>query len=94
MPSLTDFKTSRICTLDCFLANAKSIVNKMNELEEYVFEYNPGVNMRSESWSRDSISNVELNFNCFHLLRSDRLFSKVGECHVKKYSIKLLLWMT
>ena len=35
--SLTDFKTNRICKLDCFLANARSIVNKMSELEEYVF---------------------------------------------------------
>ena len=31
--SLTDSKTNRICKLDCFLANARSIVNKMSELE-------------------------------------------------------------
>ena len=43
MSSLTDFKTNRICKLDCFLA--RSIVNKMSELEEFVFEYNPDVIM-------------------------------------------------
>ena len=43
MSSITDSKTNRICRLNCFIANARSIVNKMNELEEYVFEYNPDV---------------------------------------------------
>ena len=36
MSSLTDHKTNRICKLDCFLANASSIVNEMSELEECV----------------------------------------------------------
>ena len=59
MSSLTDFITNRICKLDCFLANARSIVNKMSELEEYAFEYNPDVIMISESWAHASISDVE-----------------------------------
>ena len=33
--SLTDSKTNIICKLDCFHANARSIINKMSELEEY-----------------------------------------------------------
>ena len=41
--SLANFRTIIICKLDCFLANARSIVNKMSEFEEYVFEYNPDV---------------------------------------------------
>ena len=36
MSSHTDFKTNKICKLDCPPANARSIVNKMSELEEYV----------------------------------------------------------
>ena len=79
MSSLTDSKTNRICKLDCFLANASCTVNKMSELEEYVFEYNPDV-MISESWAHDSISDEGLNLNCFNLSRSDRLFSKGGGC--------------
>ena len=66
--SLTDFKTNRICRLDCFLLNARSIVNNMSELEEYVFEYNPDVIMISESWDHDSISDVKLNLNGFNLI--------------------------
>ena len=45
MSSLTDSKTNRIYKLDCFLVNARSIVNKMNEREEYVLEYNPDIIM-------------------------------------------------
>ena len=77
--SLTDFRTNTICKLDCFLANARSIVNKMSDLEQYVFEYNPDV-MILESWAHDSISDVELNLSCFDLFRGDRLFSKGGGC--------------
>ena len=73
--TLTDFKTNRICKLDCFLVNAGSIVNKMSELEECVY-----VNMISESWAHDSISDVELNLSGFNLFRSYRLFSKGGGC--------------
>ena len=73
-------KINRICTLDCFPTNARSIVNKTSELEEYVFEYNPEVIIISDSWAQDSISDVELNLNGFNLLRSDRLFSKGGGC--------------
>ena len=62
--SITDSKTNGICKLNCFLANA-SIVNKMSELEEYVFEYNPDVTIISKSWAHDSISDVELNLNGF-----------------------------
>ena len=47
--SITDSKTNRICKLNCFLANAKSIVSKVIEHEEYVFEYNPDVIILSES---------------------------------------------
>ena len=46
MSSITDSKTNRMCKLDCFLANARSVVNKMSDFEEYVFEYNPDVIMK------------------------------------------------
>ena len=59
MSSITDFKTNRICNLDCLLANARRIPNKISELEEYVFEYNPDVIMISKSWAHDSISDVK-----------------------------------
>ena len=63
-----------------FFAYARSIVNKMSELGEYVFEYNPDVIMISELWAHDSISDVELILNGFELFRSDRLCSKGGGC--------------
>ena len=66
VPSITDSKTNRISMLCCFLVNARSIGNKMSELEEYVIEYNPDV-MISESWAHDLISDVELNLNGFEL---------------------------
>ena len=50
----------------------------MNELEEYVFEYNPDVITISESWVSDSISVLELNLNGFRLFRSVRLCSDGG----------------
>ena len=46
--SITDSKANRICKLNCFLVNTRSIVNKKSELEEYVSKYNPD-DMVSES---------------------------------------------
>ena len=84
---------TNILTFTIFLANARSIVNKMSELEEYVFEYYPDVIMISESWAHDSISDVELNLKGFNLLRSDRLFSKGGGCmlYVKELYIAIVV---
>ena len=43
--SIADTMTNRMCKLNCFLADTRSIVSKIIELEEYVFEYNPDVIM-------------------------------------------------
>ena len=53
-----------------------------------MFEYNPYVNMISESWVNDSISDEKLNLSGFKLRRNDRLCSKGGRCmlYVKELS--------
>ena len=56
------FKVTRIFQLNCFLGNKGNIVSNINELEEYIFEYNPDIFIISDSWVNISIDDVEINF--------------------------------
>ena len=61
------------CKLKCFYFNARSIINKRDELELYVFQENPDIIGITETWATDSIGDSELNLDGYTMLRKDRV---------------------
>ena len=59
-------------SISCFLANAGSIINRMHELESYVYALKPDLIMITESWSGEDISDAELSIDDFSIFCSDR----------------------
>ena len=59
-------------SISCFLANAGSIINRMHELESYVYALKPDLIMITESWSGEDISDAELSIDYFSIFCSDR----------------------
>ena len=47
----------------CSLVNARSIINKMDELESYVYALKPDLIMITESWAREDMSDAELSID-------------------------------
>ena len=64
----------------CFLVNARSIINKMDELENYVHALKPDLTMITESWAREDISDSESSINDFVIFHNDRKISVGGGC--------------
>ena len=58
--------------LRCVLLNARSLVNKIDDIRCYVFETDPDIVMVTESWGRDAIDDVSLNLPGYFLKRRDR----------------------
>ena len=58
--------------LNCFYANARSVVNKMEELELYVHEEKPYVIGITETWGNSKIENSEISFEGFQTFRKER----------------------
>ena len=54
------------------LVNARSIINKMDELESYVCAHKPDLIMITESWAREDISDAELSIYDFVIFRNDK----------------------
>ena len=59
--------------LKCFYANARSIINKRQELEMYIMEEQPDVVGITESWAVASIEDSELALDGYTMLRKDRI---------------------
>ena len=59
--------------LSCFYVNARSIVNKRDELELYVLEEKPDLIGITETWATNSIEDAELNLDGYTMLRKDRI---------------------
>ena len=58
-------------SLSCFYVNARSVVNKFDELECYVTELKPDVIFITESWANKYIASAELSLNCYTMYRRD-----------------------
>ena len=87
-----------ICFLllnECVRFNARSIVNKKNELNIMVQDINPHITGITESWANKDISDAELGLTRYVMFRRDRTCRK-GEgviLYIKEsiqaYKIKL-----
>ena len=58
--------------LKCIYFNARSIVNKLSELELCISEENPDILGLTESWLKEDILDSELSFKGYTLFRKDR----------------------
>ena len=62
--------------LKCFYTNARSIVNKRNELELYIMEEKPDIVAITETWAVDSIDDSELKIEGYTMIRRDRILGE------------------
>ena len=63
--------------LKCMNFNARSIVNKLDELQLYIDTEKADIIGIIETWLNEEISDVELNINDYAIFRHDRL-NKTG----------------
>ena len=79
--------------LNCLLTNARSILNKFNELQPLVSQYNPHIIGSTETWLHSSIKDSEIKLDNYNILRNDRSGSRGGEVllYVHKSSIKWVI---
>ena len=66
--------------IKCALINARSIVNKVPELEAYVYEMSPDVILITESWTRDDVGDAEIALKGYNIIRKDRRDRTGGGC--------------
>ena len=62
----------------CVCLNARSIVNKRNELNIMVDDINPHIIGITESWATPDISDAELGMTGYVMFRKDRLGRRGG----------------
>jgi hypothetical protein len=58
--------------LKCFYVNARSIINKREELEVYIIEEEPDVVGITETWAQENIGDAELCIQGYTMFRRDR----------------------
>ena len=63
--------------LKCIYFNARSIVNKLDDLQLYIDKKKADIISITETWLKEEISDVELNIIDFTIFRHDRL-NKTG----------------
>ena len=83
-----------ICFLllnECVCFNARSIVNKKNELNIMVQDINPHITGITESWANKDISDAELGLTGHVMFRRDRTCRKERELF---YLLKNLFRLT
>ena len=66
--------------ISCFLVNARSIINRMDELERYVYAIKPDLITITESWSGEDISDAEISIDDFAIFCNDRKIFVGGGC--------------
>src|SRR5271169_6404308 len=62
--------------LNCFYANARSLINKIDNLELYVVEEKPDIIGITETWALETIGDGELSLEGYTMFRKDRI---IGE---------------
>ena len=73
-----DRNESQTSNLKCIYINARSIINKLDELQATVAVLNPDIVGITESWAHDNILDGELSLPGFDLFRCDRTSTKGG----------------
>jgi hypothetical protein len=62
-----------IDSLTCFYFNARSIMNKMDELELYITQEKPDIVGITETWTYEEVQDSEICMEGYTLLRKDRV---------------------
>ena len=62
----------------CLCLNARSIVNKKNELKVIVEDIDPHIIGITESWANEDISDAELGLTGYVMFRRDRIGRRGG----------------
>ena len=73
-----DTNELKISKLKCIYINARSIINKLDELQATVAALNPDIVGITESWAHKNILDGELSIPGFDLFRCDRTSRKGG----------------
>ena len=68
----SNMENKRICEISCFYANARSIVNKLDEFKLYLIDEKPDVVGLTETWLHEDIEDSSLNFEGYDIFRRDR----------------------
>jgi ribonuclease P/MRP protein subunit RPP40 len=58
--------------LKCFYVNARSLINKREDLELHVFEEEPDIVGITETWAEENIADAELSIEGYTMFRKDR----------------------
>ena len=66
--------------LKVFYVNARSLINKMDEIQLYAYEIDPDIICVQETWATEKITNAELHINNYNIFRNDRKHKKGGGC--------------
>ena len=78
--------------LKCFLVNARSLVNKVEEMKCHVYEHDPDIIMITETWAKEHIGNAYLQLEGYEISRNDRNHKKGGGCLIySKESLNVVL---
>ena len=64
--------------IKCVCLNARSIINKKNELNIMVDDINPHIIGITESWANNDITDAELGLEGYVLFRKDRIGRREG----------------
>ena len=62
----------------CVCLNARSIINKKNELNIMVDDIKPHIIGITESWANNDITDAELGLECYVMFRKDRIGRRGG----------------
>ena len=64
--------------IECVCINARSIINKKNELNIMVDEIKPHIIGITESWANNDIRDAELGLEVYVIFRKDRIGRRGG----------------
>ena len=67
--------------LKCVCLNARSIIDKKNELDIMVDEIKPHIIGITESWANNDITDAELGLEGYVMFRKDRMGKEEEECY-------------
>ena len=67
--------------IKCVCLNARSIINKKNELNIKVDDIKPHIIGKTESWAHNDITDAELGLEGYAMFRKDRIGKMEKECY-------------
>ena len=67
-----DSKTRNIKKCKCFFTNARGLVRKMDELREYIKEFELDIIGVAETWPNEKIDKVEVSIDRYTAYQKDR----------------------